>query len=301
MQSRRNREAGSATDTRLSSTETCGDGGRVIAILGGEGSGSLEAVQAGIVSCKRCRRLRAYCRRIAEHKKREFRAWSYWGKPVPGFGDPGARLLAVGLAPAAHGGNRTGRVFTGDSSGDWLYQALYRFGFANQPRSVGRDDGLQLRDCYVTAACAAHPQAIGPPRGSLTVAVPGSRMSSPSSLTSESSSGLAASPATRGSGPRDGGIVFVRASAPPSATARSPPCRMEPCLLPATIPVGKTPTPEDSRGRCGTSPFAKRAGPWSALGNDLAPAEKAQGPKQERRCGCTGHCPSWARTFEPSF
>jgi uracil-DNA glycosylase family 4 len=94
---------------------------------------------------------------VAREKKREFQEWDYWGKPVPGFGDPAARLLVVGLAPAAHGGNRTGRVFTGDSSGDWLYAALHHFGFASQPESRSRDDGLRLIDCYVTAAARCAP------------------------------------------------------------------------------------------------------------------------------------------------
>ncbi len=128
---------------------------------------ALEAVQARIVACERCPRLRAWCRLVAEQKKREFSGWSYWGLPVPGFGDPRARLLVVGLAPAAHGGNRTGRVFTGDSSGDWLYEALYRFGFANQPVSVSRDDGLELRDCYVTAAARCAPPGNRPTREEL--------------------------------------------------------------------------------------------------------------------------------------
>jgi len=123
---------------------------------------SLATLNARIVNCERCPRLRAYCAEIARVKRRAYACQEYWGRPVPSFGDSDARVLVLGLAPGAHGSNRTGRMFTGDGSGDFLYPVLFQAGFASQPRATSRDDGMRLQGLWITAVVRCAPPANKP-------------------------------------------------------------------------------------------------------------------------------------------
>ncbi|AFZ70730.1 uracil-DNA glycosylase [Caldisphaera lagunensis DSM 15908] len=132
----------------------------------------IEEINQKIISCRKCPRLINYINDVAKHPPKRFKDWNYWAKPVPSFGDKNAEIAIVGLAPAANGGNRTGRVFTGDHSGDWLFKALYETGFANKPTSISKDDGLEIKNIYITAVIHCAPPQNKPNKDEISNCLP---------------------------------------------------------------------------------------------------------------------------------
>jgi uracil-DNA glycosylase len=222
----------------------------------------LDSIRDSIIACNLCPRLRDYCTGIGNTRRRAYQDEEYWARPVPGFGDPRARVLILGLAPGAHGANRTGRPFTGDGSGDFMYPVLHELGFATKPRGISRDDGLRLSNAWIASVVRCAPPGDKPTPQEIRISPPRSARSPASASSSASarspgtaSSRISCSPASSAAGPTTPSPTPPNTSSPTACTSSA-----------ATIPRCATPTPAGSIAPC--SPASS-----SAPGNSRASAE----------------------------